>query len=391
MSSIRILADDLTGALDTAASFTGEVPVFIDRPPAQDNRFFDAQISVVATPTRDISPEELPSHLHPALGWLKSGDIAFKKVDSLLRGNTFAELAWLTRNGAFDTTLFAPAFPAQGRVTIGGQQWVIEPGNLSGPRKSAALPFNEAFARYGLAVGSDTPSDGSSLDVWAPDILSDEELDAVVTKAEYEEAGSRLWCGSAGLAQALARYLGLVPGLVSAVSPLAVDSRSGPTVLVSASHHPVLREQWKLLCSECKPQALAEHASHSQIARVMDLVRQGAQSAWFDLSPEEKISPAQAAELLSAQMELLVTGLPKPAQLIVVGGDTLLGLCRATGVDALLAQASVRNGWGCARLQGGIWDGVACYSRSGAFGGADDLLEIIRLLDGSENNAQRNR
>ena len=33
MSKVRILADDLTGALDTAAAFAGEVPVYLDAPP----------------------------------------------------------------------------------------------------------------------------------------------------------------------------------------------------------------------------------------------------------------------------------------------------------------------------------------------------------------------
>jgi len=82
--------------------------------------------------------------------------------------------------------------------------------------------------------------------------------------------------------------------------------------------------------------------------------------------------------------------LPKPAQLIVVGGDTLLGLCRAARVEALLTRPSIRSGWGCARLKGGIWDGVPCYSRSGAFGGADDLFEMIRLLNGGENSMKGN-
>ncbi len=390
IKSIRILADDLTGALDTAASFSGQVPVFIDKPPAENSPTPDAQISVVATPTRDIPAEELPAHLQPVLGWLKSGDIAFKKVDSLLRGNTFAELAWLSRSGAFDTTLFAPAFPAQGRVTIDSQQWVIEPGNLNGPRKPAAMPFGEAFAGHGLTVGPDSATDGNSFDIRAPNIISDEELDAVVTQAECEGEGSvsRLWCGSAGLAQALARRHGLVPGLTKAVLPLTVNN-DGPTILLTASHHPVLKEQWKLLCAEFKPQALAQYASASEVTMALNAVQKGAKSAWFDLSPTETISQTQAAQLLSEQMAQLISGLPKPAQLIIIGGDTLLSVCRTAGVNALLAQASIRSGWGCARLQGGVWDGVACYSRSGAFGGADDLLQVIRLLDGNINLKKR--
>ena len=385
MTSIRILADDLTGALDTAAAFAGEVPVFIDRPPTQGGEFADAQISVVATPTRDAPPEDIPRHLQPVLEWLKSGGLAFKKVDSLLRGNTFSELAWLVQTGEFDTTVFAPAFPAQGRVTLNGQQWVIEPGNLSGPRQPVALTFVEAFTVYGLTIGLDVRPNGKALEVWAPDVVSDAELDAVVATAERDETRSRLWCGSAGLAHALARHFGLAPSPRNAVVPPVVAT-TGPTVLVSASHHPVFRQQWERLCSASKPPALVNHANALEMVNVLDLVNQGVSSAWFDLSPLEKLNSLQAAQRLSAQMTQLTSGLPKPKQLIVVGGDTLLGLCRAAGVDALLAQASMRNGWGCARFLGGIWDGVPCYSRSGAFGGADDLLAMIRVLDGNASH-----
>lgn len=388
MSVIRILADDLTGALDTAAAFAGEVPVFIDRPPSKDSRYADALISVVATPARDVPPEELPGLLQPVLGWLKSGDLAFKKVDSLLRGNTFAETAWIARAGRFHSTVFAPAFPAQGRVTINGQQWVLEAGNPTGQRHPVGAPFCDAFGSFGLSTGFDLQSSTSEVDVWIPDVSSDLDLDGVALLAEHHDASTRLWCGSAGLAHALARRKGMAPPRLGNALPWPAGR--GLTVLVSASQHPVLRDQWRVLCNASKPPARAERARDSEVIAALDLVRKGANSAWFDLSSEENLSPALAAQLLSAQTAQLVAGLPKPAQLIVVGGDTFLGLCRAAGVDALLAQASVRNGWGCARLQGGVWDGVPCYSRSGAFGGADDLLAMIRLLNGSENSMKGN-
>ena len=66
--------------------------------------------------------------------------------------------------------------------------------------------------------------------------------------------------------------------------------------------------------------------------------------------------------------------------MIVVGGDTLRALCRATGAQSLRAQASPRPGWGRARWVGGRWDGVDCHARSGAFGADDDLLSIVRAL-----------
>ena len=208
-------------------------------------------------------------------------------------------------------------------------------------------------------------------------------------QAWSESSSQRLWCGSAGLAHALARRLGLAQSQKAAPSPLAA-SNSGPTILISASHHPVLRKQWQTLTSALAPQALAEQASAAEIAAALGALRAGASSAWFDLSPAESLGPDRASVLLTMHAAKLAAGLPKPAQLIVVGGDTLLGLCRATRVEALLTQPSVREGWGCARLQGGIWAGVPCYSRSGAFGGVDDLLEMIRLLDGGENSMKGN-
>jgi len=375
MRTIRILADDLTGALDSAAAFDGEILVFIDCPPKDVDT--GLSVSVVATPTRDVPLEELSTHLQPVLAWLKSGDIAFKKVDSLLRGNTFAEVAWLINAGGFASTVFAPAFPAQGRVTVSGQQWVIEPGNPSGLRTPTALPFGKAFGDL-----------GDPADIWAPDVVADRDLDDVVAKA-WLKHGPRLWCGSAGLAYALARRLELAQRSGNTPSALTVEN-NGPTVLVSASHHPVLRKQWKVLASALKPLALVEQASDQQIDAALESVRNGAGSAWFDLSPTEQISPELASQLLEKQTARLVAGLLKPAQLIVVGGDTLLGLCRAARVEALLTQPSIRNGWGCARLRGGVWDGVPCYSRSGAFGGADDLFEMIRLLNGGENSMKGN-
>ena len=128
MTAIRILADDLTGALDTAAAFAGDIPVFIDRPPAPGDDYCDAPVSVLATPTRDIPVAQLPDYLEATLAWLRSGDIAYKKVDSLLRGNTFDEIAYLLRKGEFPGAVFAPAFPAQGRYTFADRQWVAKPG-----------------------------------------------------------------------------------------------------------------------------------------------------------------------------------------------------------------------------------------------------------------------
>ena len=70
-----IFAHDLTGALDTAAVFAGPVPVYIDRPPA-DQEDAAAPIAALATGTRDVAPASLPERLQAALDWLRAGTVA---------------------------------------------------------------------------------------------------------------------------------------------------------------------------------------------------------------------------------------------------------------------------------------------------------------------------
>ena len=378
MNTIRILADDLTGALDTSAAFAGVLPVFIDRPPARGEPYFDAAVSVVATPSRDAPVDRLPALLQPVLDWFESGRVAFKKVDCLLRGNTFAEIAWLMQHGHFDRAVFAPAFPAQGRITVDDRQWVVKPG---ADRLAVATPLRETFARFGL-VSASAPASGT---IWIADAGSDDDLDAVAAQAQREV--NPLWCGSAGLAFALARSEGLAP-VAGAASPLPVGS--GPSVLVSASFQSVLRQQWAMLLDHRQGLSVARHAIDQEITALLALARSGDRDLCFDLSPQERVSADLAAAQLAAHTARLVAELPVPGQLIVVGGDTVLGLCRASGANGFLAHPAIRPGWGCARLIGGVWDGVPCYTRSGAFGSADDLLMMIRLLDGSDNRRKGN-
>ncbi|SDI63769.1 four-carbon acid sugar kinase family protein [Propionivibrio dicarboxylicus] len=374
MTRLRILADDLTGALDTAAAFAGEVPVFIDRPPAADSPYWQAAVSVVATPTRDVLPATLPDTLTPTLDWFVAGDLAYKKVDSLLRGNTFAEIGWLRAAGKFPGVIFAPAFPGQGRITTDNRQWVVKPGQ---PPEAVAQPLREAFSTFGMTAAT-TPADRLDDNAsWIPEVRTDAELDAIAARLDMPHARRALWCGSAGLAQAIARHEGLTPH--ADASPAATDI-DGPTVLISASFQPVLYAQWEALKAAAPTPAIAERARPDEIAAALAQAQQGAADVRFDLSPRREMTQTESLALLQQNIERIAAGLPAPKQLMIVGGDTLLAICRATGAEALLAGASIQNGWGRATLVGGRWHGTHCHSRSGAFGKPDDLIQMMQRL-----------
>lgn len=368
---IRILADDLTGALDCAAAFGAGVPVHLAQPAARDPEGID----IVATATRDVPAQDLPGLLVPALPWLRGADIAFKKVDSLLRGNTFDEVDWLARQCGLRGLAFVPAFLAQGRLTEDGQQWWVR---ADGSRSAVNGSIREALQARGWRVvsGAGLPAlDDARTEAtlaWVPDIVSDAVMDRAAAFTS-QAAGHWLWCGSAGLAHALARRLPAADPSARGESAGTPHEDPGQVMLVSASHHPVSREQWQVL----RASRWAPHCESGEEPSA--LVREtGGEPRLVDLAASRPLAPAEASALLQTQVQLLARHATRPRVLVVVGGDTLLSLCRALGANGLRSATPLdRPGWGCARMVGGRWGGLVCHTRSGAFGGAQDLLDVV--------------
>jgi uncharacterized protein YgbK (DUF1537 family) len=125
MSGLYLVADDLTGALDSAVAFCGRlgpIPVFLGAP-----HDLNGPHAAVDLATRDVHADVAVARTFLVADRLAHADIAFKKIDSRLRGNWSVELAALMRSGAFDLCVMAPAFPAQGRITLNGRQFVCAP------------------------------------------------------------------------------------------------------------------------------------------------------------------------------------------------------------------------------------------------------------------------
>ncbi|MBN9551764.1 MAG: hypothetical protein J0H31_23605 [Alphaproteobacteria bacterium] len=121
---VLIVADDITGALDTAGYFaTPENPfqVWLDRPPTISGG------NAIDLDTRDLDEAAACGRVAEIFAGRERGLLSFKKIDSVMRGHPIAEAAAAFRAGQFRRPLFAPAFPAMGRVTVDGRQLVLSP------------------------------------------------------------------------------------------------------------------------------------------------------------------------------------------------------------------------------------------------------------------------
>ncbi len=210
-----VIADDLTGACDSAVQFAAAGL----RTSVVLTGLADADVIAFSTDSRDVEPAEAVRRIRSLAPCVKTVEMLLKKIDSTLRGNTAAEIMAALECFGREVALINPAFPAMGRIVENG------------------------FLRV--------TSDPSFQPIHLPTLLGDERclcFDAVhqddlsAKVAEMLASDRRvLWAGSAGMAKALAATL-----TAGAPGDLPVE-RPGPVLFCIGSDHPVTVEQQRRL------------------------------------------------------------------------------------------------------------------------------------------------
>lgn len=346
MTTVRLLADDLTGALDTAVRFLPLSGALEVRWNAGLTGSFAVDLG-----TREVTPTCAAAIAAAAAPLLRGGELAYFKCDSLLRGNLIPEVLACMQAAGFRRCVIAPAFPAQKRLTRNGRQvaHLDSVWQVVGPDLVTALRAGGTQAQ--VRDPGDSAPDGVS--VWNAE--TDGDLAAIVDGID----GPVLWCGSAGLAGALARQ----------PAPAAGSLRR-PFLGLLGSDHPVTARQ--LDAARLWHHALDDDLAASLRAR---LAADGV--ALVTVALPASVTRAAAAREIAARFGALVNAIEPPATLFVTGGETLRAVCAALGAEALSAVGELAPGLPLSRLRGGPWDGVMLISKSGAFGDATLLHRLI--------------
>lgn len=123
--TIGIIADDLTGANDTALQFhlrgcnTQLLFDYTSFPEGKAN----TQAWAISTETRNTDAEDAVKKVSFAAKMLIENlniESLYKKIDSTLRGNVAQESLAVLEAMKGDAAIIVPAFPSEGRVTVGG-------------------------------------------------------------------------------------------------------------------------------------------------------------------------------------------------------------------------------------------------------------------------------
>ncbi len=345
---VAIVADDLTGALDTSAPFVAAgLTAAVAMTPEAVRRALESKPDVLAvnTASRALPVDEAAAGVAEATaGFMPSAPaIVLKKIDSRLKGNIGAETAALADRTGRTRVSVAPAVPDQGRI--------VKDGAVTGKGVDAPLAIRPLFAAAGLE----------------PEVLdaeSDADLDRVVRRQHNWQ--DTLLVGARGLGLALARSLATGKASGEALRPTSA------TLFAFGSRDPITERQIARLAEDRSSLALCD-APAGRFEPAGDQRLPLLVHCTGDMDRE----PAHVATRFGSAIAAAVRQL-RPSTLVMGGGDTAFAILSALGADVLFPRGEAAPGLPWFEIAMSNGKKLRCVVKSGGFGTIDVLSGLSR-------------
>jgi len=391
--ALAIVADDLTGALDTAAPFASHgFDTWLSLPPDLVSLGIDADAEVVTltTESRHLPADQAANRVGAALHALAAlqPKIVFKKIDSILRGNIGAEVVAALKTTGRRHAIIAPAVPSQNRTMSGGTVYVsgvrlpasVDDGEAVETPMSAHLPDllqPAGCLQLHLVSAGRLPTLGvePGLHAYVVDAASETDLDTLAQFVVHRSS-EILAVGAMGLGRALARALG------QHAPPQKLLVGSGVLLFVIGSRREASAAQIEALLAAGAGHVEIPVGREPDIDLLLDHLGPQPETSLVVVRPElatiHGISAQIVADRLGRAAAAIVQRIEVSA-LVMAGGDTA-----AACLDCLRAK--------CLHVLGELHDGIAFgtfltdtstmsfFAKSGSFGRPDTWTRLAALL-----------
>ncbi|WP_426237420.1 four-carbon acid sugar kinase family protein [Pararhizobium sp. DWP1-1-3] len=343
---VAIIADDLTGALDTGTPFVEAgltVTVAIDVEAVAEALARNPDVIVINTASRALSAGTAAQQMQAALAALGTArpSILFKKIDSRLKGNVAAESMALAEITGRSRIIIAPAIPDQQRFTINGA--------VTGRGVETPLPIRTVF-----------PADMLAIDVY--DASTDADLDDLVGRTDWS---TTVAVGARGLGSAFARSLARPPALRPSFPP------STQTLFAFGSRDPITSAQIEHLAGHRQLVAIVDAPAGELSAEEVHGLPAVARCSGGEIeSPEHVVS--RFADGIRQLVEQT-----RPDMLMMGGGDTALAILKALGASVLSPNGEIEAGIPWFQIESPDGRTICCAVKSGGFGTIDSLLKLV--------------
>lgn len=424
VGTIGIIADDLTGANDTALQFhmrgcnTQILFDYSSVPPSKSS----TQAWAISTETRNIDAQEAVKTVGTATKMLKDNfniEFFYKKIDSTLRGNIGQEATAVLNVLNWDAAVIAPAFPTVGRTTVGGYHLLKGmPLERTEFARDPQSPISQSHIPTLLAQQTGTPELVAHIDLMTvmkgagPILMKMHDLikngkklisiDAVST-TDMEQVALALEksnynilpCGSAGLAQALSKFW--LPEMkhqhitkVMPTLPILVVSGSATTITQNQVRKVIESDEVDVNVVELTPEQILSGPNDEIIDRIASALARNevvmVHSAPNEETIHETVEYAQAHGYPTEGIPGLVTDYlseltsrvldKQSAILVLVGGETSYKCCNAISSKHLQLIDEVEPAIPLCLDHKAQW----LVTKSGNLGNPNTLINIIKYF-----------
>jgi uncharacterized protein YgbK (DUF1537 family) len=427
-----ILADDLTGANDTAIQFVNQglsalVITHGDFSTALDLDSYD--VVAVNSNSRGMNADDAYHTVREMLKRLmakRRGYFFYKKIDSVLRGNPGKELAAVMDELDIPLALAAPSFPANrsvmehGLLSSGvnetdgsGHIDAVQVFSKGMNRKVENIPLEEI--RRGRAAEYIETHNAGGVQVFVADAVTDADIKTIYRTAAG--LGKPLvLAGAAALACHAARDFGRKKAGNSAEASAAMEApasllapdesvlvivgtRRGETAaqittLSRIMSVPIIRFKVDLVALNKSEDAVNEayHEAAAQMRKKAGLCIIAVESIFKAEIPPgnmdgKQVEGDKTGEAISSALGILAKKLLDDFRFSVIistGGDTSLGICRRLGIKGIEPLAEICPGIPVGTITAGVYKGRFIITKSGRFGDKGSLLKIVDYLGLSE-------
>lgn len=430
-----IIADDLTGANDTALQFhlEGANTQILLGSVVEPLNIKNTQTWAISTESRNIDPEEAYHRIVDATKMMVeklNPDYFYKKIDSTIRGNIAVEVLAMLSTLEWDAAIVCPAFPAEGRVTVGGYHLLrgipvertemardphspIRESHIPTLLKSQILPeYQDLIASLELKTVmkgagpilqriNELIASGKKLIVAdAVSTVDIEQLALAIKKSDYKILPS----GTAAFANALADlwFADLDTQHINKTFPkLPKFIVSGSATQITASQIEKLEQcddYDNALFISLDLNTVLNGVSDDLVNRIVSnlgcdnivVVHTSHLINNFDGFSEDSLN----AELTKSSLAMKITDFlaeltrrvvsQKEVILITLGGETSCKCCKSIGADQLQLIDEVAPAIALSMDHNAQW----IVTKSGNLGGVNTLIDILRYFDNHDCSGQ---
>ena len=367
---LLIIADDVTGAMDTGVCFSAAgIPTRVYLPQGKIESSREESVSVCVLETRHIYPDKAYEVVRDFVSEVK--DLGFnyfyKKTDSALRGNPGAELSAMRDALGTEKIHFLPSYPLMNRITKGGIHYI------NGVPVSESVFSRDPFNPVTVSDVSEILKSQGGENIEVYDAATDEELGK--TASELIEEGENVFAGCAGLAGVLPDILDLPRTQQSAEprcsSMLVMCGSVNPISLIQCNNAEKRGYPRYHLDTEAGVGAQIGQISFGVIEEQMAILDTGSSDVTGEgIDERMKTVASEMAKRASGVMRS-IDGM----MIFIIGGDTMLEFLRQNGVTELVPHPTPFPGTVLGSIE---IDGKERYmlSKSGGFG-EPDLIEKV--------------